>query len=670
MQRDTQYMSIGGARHMVRLRDTDTAAEYVMLRSYAFKGDALYDTDLYFIEKSLFSSYIEKKQSTDETGREDLTSGALFPVQDSAGDGITVDIRVFNQDLNAQYFDEHAADIMSSPLVYSLYRMNSEGRAEPAVIKCRALRIARPHTAKQQNLVVHCYARIGNIKAHIICRDLSWYNRAGNEGLYTGVMNETREAHAVYTEYTDVIMPDVADLFGGSVYYRDNMSGVSVDTLDDKSEESARMQKLYDSAVKNGYTSLAVFKLPYTIKKQGNSYIKEYIPDLLPTAARAQLDSAITARLIPYDSSVKYECRDASAGAKWYERAVYGFGSAGLLVHDSELATATTQFYGCNSMRLKSKIGFQDNKFGIINVFEYKEKGTGAFETFKDAYEYYNGVDLSQYTDIVDDEDEDGWWDPDYNESMQCGAVMEVFRDKYQKDRIYKESYGFRRDGASAGVDDFMFDLKGLFTAWGQWPGILFARCSFIDKYIGKRLHGNIVTITKEQFKFLVNGDASRAVANSTGSSIIETESPEWMPDGIITENNVMDKSRFNLLSNIRVNIVTPAPQASVTTQKLAGARVIYRPVFYKTHDTTTVKLKYGLTQNIGVNLMDWMTKVETFKMLINGVTVIESARNDNYVIFNIDANKVLASAAVSSGEYHLLNQDDEYITSGAWSVS
>ena len=65
------------------------------------------------------------------------------------------------------------------------------------------------------------------------------------------------------------------------------------------------------------------------------------------------------------------------------------------------------------------------------------------------------------------------------------------------------------------------------------------------------------------------------------------------------------------------------------------------------------------------------MTKVETFKIIINGVTITEYARNNNYVIFNINTNSVLNASDMNatSGEYHIMNQDDEYLTSGNWSI-
>ena len=61
------------------------------------------------------------------------------------------------------------------------------------------------------------------------------------------------------------------------------------------------------------------------------------------------------------------------------------------------------------------------------------------------------------------------------------------------------------------------------------------------------------------------------------------------------------------------------------------------------------------------------MTKVDTFKLNINNTQYVEYARNDIYVIFKIDAN-VLNN--LTAGEYHILNQDDEYISSGQWVVA
>ena len=60
------------------------------------------------------------------------------------------------------------------------------------------------------------------------------------------------------------------------------------------------------------------------------------------------------------------------------------------------------------------------------------------------------------------------------------------------------------------------------------------------------------------------------------------------------------------------------------------------------------------------------MTKVETFKLIIENKEYIEIGRNDVYVIFDI--NTILLNN--NEGEYNIINQDNDYISSGKWSLS
>ena len=57
------------------------------------------------------------------------------------------------------------------------------------------------------------------------------------------------------------------------------------------------------------------------------------------------------------------------------------------------------------------------------------------------------------------------------------------------------------------------------------------------------------------------------------------------------------------------------------------------------------------------------MTKVESFKLIIDSIEYTEYARNDIYVLFNINA----ALLNSTSGNYAILNQDDEFISDGSW---
>jgi hypothetical protein len=93
--------------------------------------------------------------------------------------------------------------------------------------------------------------------------------------------------------------------------------------------------------------------------------------------------------------------------------------------------------------------------------------------------------------------------------------------------------------------------------------------------------------------------------------------------------------------------------------------KIIYKPVFYKVQDLQNIQIRQGVTQNIGINLMNYLSKVEAFNLNLDGKKFIETARNDSFIIFKIQANTLNST----SGTYHICNQDDEYISSGQWTL-
>ena len=60
------------------------------------------------------------------------------------------------------------------------------------------------------------------------------------------------------------------------------------------------------------------------------------------------------------------------------------------------------------------------------------------------------------------------------------------------------------------------------------------------------------------------------------------------------------------------------------------------------------------------------MSKVDSFNIIIgNTINLVEYARNDVYVIFKIDPSLITNI----SGQYHITNQDGEYISSGKYTI-
>lgn len=733
--------------------------EYVMLRSYEFRNSIIYDTEMYFVEKTLWNEYISRLKNSNNLLKDDLTSGLIFPIASMNYETFSLDIDQFNSDLRIEMLKNEKD---GSPLVYDLYRRsdiekqtNDDTDLKPTKLFCNKLRIYHPHTTKNTNFIIHCDAYINNLHVHVLARDMSWYF-ANNKrkSKYVNARDEFQCNHNYYSEYVDVIIPDLDDIFGGDVFFRENLNYGDLVYIESKNKN---LIETYKNNIINKdnfnyiYQSFFIYNIPFTIEKlievndeilcndgyflvtkqneylidrENNllmartnkigsdiytvdpnftlydSYIKHYIPEYLHTTAQAQMNYPLNVAFVPYNKDYIYDTGKSSLKYQnLFDRVVYGFGKHNIMITSDDYDVNKDQFYIESKIKLISHFGFDDNgTFSIINKFDYPEKGSGKFETFSEAYEYYNGIKLDDYINIIDDEDEDGWYDMENKENMQCGVIFEIFKDKYQKDRVYKESYGFKRENDKLVIDDFAFKLNSLFINWSQYPGVLYLRCKFIDKYLGKVLFGNVCTLTKENFKYLINN-----ISESNSINIINNNN--LTNKKIYTKSDVMDASKFNFLNNIQVKLVNnkinknddvtnnttnhantniinmhhmSEVQAKLKTSldeatrlKLNKTKIIYKPIFYKVHDVQSIKLRRDITQNIGISLLDFMTKVETFKIIINGVTITEYARNNNYVIFNINTNVVLNSTDtnVISGEYHVMNQDDEYLTSGNWSV-
>ena len=70
--------------------------------------------------------------------------------------------------------------------------------------------------------------------------------------------------------------------------------------------------------------------------------------------------------------------------------------------------------------------------------------------------------------------------------------------------------------------------------------------------------------------------------------------------------------------------------------------------------------------QNVGINLGEYMSKDDTFKLTIEDTEYIEYGRNDIFVIFNINSKNI----KTTSGKYIITNETDDFISDGNWSIS
>lgn len=237
-----------------------------------------------------------------------------------------------------------------------------------------------------------------------------------------------------------------------------------------------------------------------------------------------------------------------------------------------------------------------------------------------------------------------------------CGFAIEISTDKKFKDIVFSDIVNIDVAESQCVIDDLNYTLsmRNIDVNWKSYPEFLAIRTRYFDRITLTILESNHLLMTKEMFKYLINENAGRRV-NIYDFQLEENE-----------ENLEEDEMKINFIDKINCTVVKKTDETEKSTVASRNStKVLYKPIFYKAKDLEQMKIKSGITQNIGLNLSAMMSKVDTFKILINGVEYPEIGRNDAYVIFKINALELKGAA----GQYNLLNQDSEYISDGTWYI-
>lgn len=94
----------------------------------------------------------------------------------------------------------------------------------------------------------------------------------------------------------------------------------------------------------------------------------------------------------------------------------------------------------------------------------------------------------------------------------------------------------------------------------------------------------------------------------------------------------------------------------------------IVQPIFYKVQPLSGISIHSGVTENIAINLDSYKSKVKTFKLKLGSSVFIEAGRVKTGIVFIIKANKL--DGLLSAGNYFILNERDEVVTSGKYTYS
>lgn len=340
--------------------------------------------------------------------------------------------------------------------------------------------------------------------------------------------------------------------------------------------------------------------------------------------------------------------------------------STGLYLQNYKVNKNSDVFTMSKDIKLKATFGFCTDKdkksYGAMMLnCKFSYTGIDKYDEDKINSFYLNKMKLSIF-DYINFSAENENYDTDlFSEDIdKCGFMVEISSNSNFIDNVYTYIVNIpihdEQDKVINNCNIGLNFVNGMLQ-WDKYPESLVARVRFIDKVSATIIVSNSIFITKEIFKYLITGNYDD----------LNLEYRLRMFDNNqIYDDELMDLEKFNFIDKINCVVInnTEDKENNISNAK-TNTKIVYKPIFYKVKDLQQIKIKSGIAQNIGLNLSDFISKVDTFKIIIEGREYVEIARNDGYVIFNVNALEISGNA----GQYNLLNQDDEYISDGTWYV-
>ena len=581
--------------------DINICGEFVILRNYDIYNNIVYDKDIYFIEKSLY----EQVKDDEET---DLL---CYPCNKNNNIIFSKNIYYYNQ--------YHLLNIKD--LSYEIKKkktdINGDDIEDTPRVLCDILRIYNPSIKKNLPFIIYVDNYINDIHFHYFCNL--------NTNFKKKYSKEIKDNMSSYIEYIDLYIPNIRYLFEKSnkFYIEENMN--FIDSIEDS--DTNVLDYIQGNDNDEGENELYLYSMiqPFFIKKIDEENNKKvYIND--SDYNINFINDSINVLLFPYSAIIDNTYLIDNA-----------YNCASIFL--------TTNKY----FRLTSRIGFNDEGIiSLINTFDYPNKIP---DSDADIVKYYNSYYLNNLIDEYEREDISD--ELDFEGIRSTGFVIQIATDEYFKEVIFESIINTDAKN-TAFIYDFTFNLNNIFNSWDQLQDILVCRALFIDKKLNNLVRGNSVVLTKNLFKYFINDIIPGTVYYEQQNNLIEEKFMD-VKNGF----NLIDKFKCVIEEDSKNNVnVYNASDANIS-------KVIYKPIFYKVQDLQLIKIRENLTQNIGINLGDYMAKVNAFILNIDNINIRESSRNDFYVIFSVDATLI----STGSGKYNILNDNFEYISSGEYLV-
>lgn len=700
---DRNIINIGSYRYLIEHYNADVDltnnqyyAEFVMLRNFTIMNNIIYDNDIYIIDKNQFYTYVNEIKKNNQSNNLSIA----FPITNKKINNYSSLYSKFNENYDLNSIIGNGDDKLGND-VYEIYEIKNK-KLYSKKIKCNKFRIYHPNVKSNINAIIDIYSYINGIHFHFLCSPINKYTSNSE--------TEIKYNNESYSEFIEVYYPNLNDLFKVNVdgtynsFYKEDYNIVAstrnekfINSILSNSKELEHSEMIGSAQIVplnlliqpyrivEEYAAESAFNYDDNLANDEKIFVKLYLKSNYDINSN-YISNAITLRIYPY-SLVDEHTR--------------------MYISNSDLPASSITINEEFRFNLMSRLGFSDGIISIVSLFEYPNKSyfynmyknDASTSPMKEAYKYYNNVDDDNYKMFINEEiqkelDEIDEVDTlteemrkttkevananyaDDNELLKLwkqimktsiaeeyeeefgtpgnflGFKIEIASDLYFKHIVYDKNVRINFND----IDDFSFKLNGIFNRWEIKSEKLIIRTSFYDKILGIEIKSNIIIITKEWFKYFINNENVYRLSDlSTINKNIEDI------DMDVTELDI-DKTKVNFINSIKC-IVNKKTENNHIKSDRNPQQMIFKPIFYKVNDLQNISLREGVKQNIGINLSEYMTKVETFKIIISNKEYVEYGRNDLFVIFNIDANDLKDN----SGKYDIINEDGTYISSGNW---
>lgn len=586
------------------LRLNPHSEKFYLARNYDVLSNITVDRDIYFISKKIFDL---KKNDGD----------IIFPIPHKTAIGYSIKPKDFSDNIINLNVDD-----------LTLFKLYDKNFKESEIL-CDKIKIYFPTVNPNLNAIIDLNNFVNDVTFHYYIDDISEYERYSQ--------NEFVCDNFSYSEFIEIYVPSINELlYNSNIQIKDyNINTICVDVKNTTGEE-----KIVNADTDPSFIPFNLLYYPFRILEYNTG------SEILTKKSFIETERYINNQFYSTFSILLYPYIDINAENKF--------------VVDKTYSSVTFNIDLSFSLNTEIRFPYPDEITGnesfygipsLINNFKYPNSNN---ISLLDAYLKFNGNSIDDYDFYLYEDHviEDDIFGEDFKDIERTGFLVEISKDNNFKTSFFK--YTINIEQGENVIDNLIFPLKDIFSSWDDVPQILVARVTYIDRVSSNAIVSNTVIINKEWYKYLVEGSYK----------------PKLKLDNLYKKygDNMIVANKENVLfiDKINANIVkSNDSNEKYNLNKSSSPKVIYKPIFFRTTDLDNITIKSNVKQNVGINLGEYMSKVETFKLTLDDSEYIEYGRNDIFVIFNINAKNITSS----SGKYVITNENDDFISDGNWSL-